>query len=291
MKNPPTNEKNHEDEKHKNENVDNSSRIVKEFPGYDLYIFPELSVTGYSKNTFEQLNLLAEAPDDSSNTFKRFSKLAKEVDAYIIYGIPTYFYGAVNKEKQYHISAFVVSPEGKLEGVYNKNYLFTIEQDYFQKGWGENVKDPLMFVNINDVMLGLVICYDMRFPELWRELSMNKRVVAYLQQLCIEKDFSFNTWHTIITARAVENLAYVLSLNRAGNNFGGSIFVQPGTPNVKDYQLVPTYQTLNNNEGVIGGVIDKDVITEIRNKVTIIKDGSSNFPKYKNLEFTPKSGY
>ena len=268
----------------KNENIDHAINIIKTNPGYDLYVLPELSVTGYSKETFENLNILAEPPDSSSKSFKRFSEIASEINAYIIFSVPTYFHEKGSNIKRYHISAFVVSPKGKLDTVYNKNYLFTMEQNYFETGWRTDVKNSITVIDINNVKLGLAICYDMRYPELWREMSMKYDVAAYIQILCTGKDFSFNSWRTIATARSIENEAYVLSLNRSGSNYGNSMFIQPGTPDVSGYEITPTYCTLNNNEGVIGGVISQKTIDEIRKQVTILKDGKSLFPKYKTLK-------
>ncbi len=271
-------------DKQKNKNIDNSISIIKNFPGYDLYILPELSVTGYSDETFHELDRLAEPPNDTSKTFERFSEIAKEIRAYIIFSIPTYYTSDKDSKRRYHISAFVVSPNGKLASVYNKNYLFTIEQKYFTQGWRDDVKNPLSIIDINGVKLGLTICYDMRYPELWREMSVKHGVVGYLQILYSEKDFSFPSWHTIVKARAVENQAYVLSLNRSGSKYGSSIFIQPGTPDVDDYILVPNFQMLNNEEGVIGGVMDKNTIDRIRMKSTILNDGRSIFHKNKTLK-------
>ncbi len=268
----------------KNQNIKNSFDIIKKFPGYDLYIFSELSVTGYSEATFEKLDEFAEAPDATSETFKRFAKLAKEIKAYIIYSVPTYFYLKGSNEKQYLISMFVVSPAGALVTVYKKNYLFTVEQKYFKQAWDTDARNPIQVITINGVKIGLAICYDQRYPELWRYMSMVQGAEAFVHILYTAKDFSFSTWHTIVTARAVENQAYIISLNRAGGEYGSSVFVQPGTPDVAGYELTPSYQTLNNSEGAIGGVIDKSVIEQLRQKITVIKDGRSAFPRYKNLD-------
>jgi predicted amidohydrolase len=268
----------------KERNIKNSIGIIRKFPGYDLYIFSELSVTGYSEATFEKLDELAEAPNATSETFKRFSNLAKEIKAYIIYSIPTYFYSKGGNEKQYLITMFVVSPAGELVTVYKKNYLFTVEQKYFKQAWDTDVRNPIQVITINGVKIGLAICYDQRYPELWRYMSMVQGAEAFIHILYTAKDFSFSTWHTIVTARAVENQAYVISLNRAGGEYGSSVFVQPGTPDVAGYELTPNYQTLNNSEGAIGGVIDKSVVEQLRQKITVIKDGRSAFPKYKNLD-------
>ncbi len=267
----------------KMENIDRSVNIAKKFPGYDLYVFPELSVSGYSADTFDRLDILADPPGPKSETFRQFSKLAKQLEAYVVYGCPTYYFDPGSKEKKYHISAFLISPQGELEQIYHKNYLFDMERKWFRKGWREGEKNPVAVFNINKVPLGLLICYDMRFPELWREMSMQHGVVGFTQILATAKDYSHASWHTVVTARAVENLSYVLSLNRAGALYGESVFIQPGTPKAEMFQLTPVLQSLGNGEGVIGAVIDQSIISKLRKRVTIVEDGASHFPKYKKL--------
>ncbi len=268
----------------KNLNIDHGIDIIKRNPGYDLYVFPELSATGYSRETFRNLDTLAEPPDSSSASFKRFSEVAREMNAHIIFSLPTYFHETGSNTKQYHISAFVVSPQGNLDAVYHKGYLFKMEQRYFKGGWEEDDENPITVIKINGVKLGLAICYDMRYPELWREMSMKHGVVGYIHMLCIEKDFSFNSWRTIATARSIENQAYVLSLNRAGSSYGGSMFIQPGTPGVPGYEATPVYCTLNNDEGIIGSVMSQEKIDKTRKEARILKDGESLFFKFKTLK-------
>jgi len=271
-------------EKEKEDNIERSFEIIRKSPGYDLYIFPELSVTGYSRETFEALDILAEPADNTSKTYKKYSGLAKEIQAYIIYSIPVYVPAEATNPRKYYIAAFIVAPTGNLTAVYEKNYLFTMEQEFFTPGWTGSNNTPVKTFAINGVKLGMVICYDMRYPELWREQSVNQDVIAFIHILATSKDFSWNTWQTMVCARAIENLSYVVSLNRAGENYGGSMFVQPGTPSIEEYIITPVLQTLNNEEGVIGGVIDKSTISSIRKKCTIHKDGTENYHKFKELK-------
>ena len=271
-------------EKEKTANIERSFEIIRKFPGYDLYIFPELSVTGYSRETFETLHTLAEPADNTSKTFKQYSRLAKEIRSYIVYSMPVYDSTETAKLRKYYIASFIVSPAGDLINVYKKNYLFTMEQEFFTPGWAGSNKMPIKTFEINEVKLGMVICYDMRYPEFWREQSMNQKVVAFIHILATAKDFSWNTWRTIVCARAIENLSYIISLNRSGDIYGGSMFVQPGTPSVSEYVITPVLQTLNNEEGVIGGVIDGSLISSIREKCTILKDGIKNFHRLKKFK-------
>ncbi len=271
-------------EEQKESNIERSFEIIKKFPGYDLYVFPELSVTGYSRETFEALRVLAEPADNTGKTYKKYSKLARAIQSYIIYSIPVYDPAETAKPKKYYIASFIVSPTGGLIDVYKKNYLFTMEQEFFNPGWTDSNKTPVKTFEINGVKLGMVICYDMRYPELWREQSVNHNVVSFIHILATAKDFSWNTWQTMVCARAIENLSYIVSLNRAGDIYGGSMFIQPGTPSVSEYIITPVLQTLNNEEGVIGGVIDQSLISSIRAKCAIHKDGIENFYKFKELK-------
>ena len=270
-------------EEEKQANIQRSFEIIKKFPGYDLYIFPELSVTGYSRETFAALPVLAEPADTTSKTYKKYSKFAREIKSYIIYSIPVYDATETTQSKKYYIAAFIVSPTGNLIDVYKKNYLFTMEQEFFTPGWTDTNEKPISTFEINGVALGMAICYDMRYPELWREQSVNHNVVAFIHILATAKDFSWNTWKTMVCARAIENLSYIVSLNRADDIYGGSMFVQPGTPSLTEYIITPSLQTLNNTEGAIGGVIDKSLISSLRTKCTILTDGIENFQKFKEL--------
>ncbi|NQT90361.1 MAG: carbon-nitrogen hydrolase family protein [Candidatus Omnitrophica bacterium] len=271
-------------EKQKTSNVERSFEIIRKFPGYDLYIFPELSVTGYARKTFEALHILAEPADNTGKTFKKYSGLAKEIQSYIIYSIPVYDPAETAKPRKYYIASFIVSPAGDLINVYKKNYLFTMEQEFFTPGWADSDPIPVRTFEINGVKLGIVICYDMRYPEFWREQSINQNVVSFVHILATAKDFSWNTWQTMICARAIENLSYIISLNRSGDIYGGSMFVQPGTPSIGEYVITPVLQKLNNEEGVIGGVMDKSLIGSVRAKCTIFKDGIKNFHRFKKLK-------
>ena len=72
-----------------------------------------------------------------------------------------------------------------------------------------------------------LICYDIRIPEMSRALVLEHNADLLLHCGAYFRDESFATWHNFATARAMENQVYLLSLNRAGKNYGSSLFCSP----------------------------------------------------------------
>ncbi|WP_352722066.1 carbon-nitrogen hydrolase family protein [Mesorhizobium sp. M0306] len=72
-----------------------------------------------------------------------------------------------------------------------------------------------------------MICYDLRIPELSRTLCLDYGVDLLLHSGAYFRDLTYYSWRHFAITRALENQVYVLSLNRAGQDFGGSIFCAP----------------------------------------------------------------
>jgi predicted amidohydrolase len=117
-------------------------------------------------------------------------------------------------------AALLFDREGVLQARYRKMHLFALydgdvtrfeEHSLFEHGT-ELVVAPLF-----DHVLGLSICYDLRFPELYREL-----VARGADVLLVPSDFTRRTgqahWLPLLQARAIENLCYVLAANQCGEN-------------------------------------------------------------------------
>ena len=82
-------------------------------------------------------------------------------------------------------------------------------------------------VEINGVKVGVTICYDIRFPELYRKLAWDADCDLILHPSAFIRDATFPCYHQFVTTRAVENGVYLLSVNYAGEDFGDSIAVPP----------------------------------------------------------------
>lgn len=183
----------------------------------DLVVLPELSSIDYSRNAFDNLDEIAEPLDGPS--FRTWAAVAVEFGAYVCYGF------ARRDEAGTCISMAVATPGGTLAGHYDKLHLCqygaSMEKDYFSAGSG------IFTFKVKGFTLSPIICYDIRFPELSRVLVLNHGVDVILHCGAYFRDPSFPTWHAFATTRAIENQVFFLSLNRAGPDFGNSLFCYP----------------------------------------------------------------
>ena len=113
-----------------------------------------------------------------------------------------------------------VSPEGQIEAVYRKIHMFDVEVDgvAYRESEHEQPGDEIVTTTAsNGIELGLSICYDLRFPELYRILAIRgARVFA------IPSAFTLATtrdhWEALVRARAIENEAFVIAANQIGEH-------------------------------------------------------------------------
>lgn len=183
----------------------------------DLIVLPELSSIDYSREAFSNLDTLAEPLDGPS--FNAWQKIATEFDTHVLYSFPR------QGENAHHISAAVVGPDGKLVGHYDKLHLAqygaSMEKEYFERG------EQLLVFDVAGFKLSTIICYDIRIPELSRTLTLDHGVDLICHVGAYARDPSFYSWHHFAISRALENQIYFLSLNRAGEDFGHSVFCAP----------------------------------------------------------------
>lgn len=109
-------------------------------------------------------------------------------------------------------SAVVIGADGEVAGRYDKMHLFdaNIGGQSFEASSVEQPGAGPALLELDGVRIGLTICYDVRFPELFRALA-----VAGAEVLLVPAAFVRSTgeahWHTLLRARAIENLAYVVA--------------------------------------------------------------------------------
>ena len=183
----------------------------------DLVVLPELSSIDYSRDAFRNLDTLAEPLDGPS--FNAWRVVAQEFNTHILFSFPR------RSENDCHISAAVVGPTGELVGHYDKLHLAqygaSMEKEYFERG------DHLLVFDVAGFRLSTIICYDIRIPELARTLVIDHGTDVICHVGAYARDPSFYSWHHFAVSRALENQVYFLSLNRAGKNFGNSVFCPP----------------------------------------------------------------
>ncbi len=183
----------------------------------DLVVLPELSSIDYSREAFDHLANIAE--DLEGPSFRTWRDLARRYKVTIVFGI------ARSGSRGYQIAQLAVGPDGTLIGHFDKmhvaQYGASMEKEYFQPA------NRLFIFEVNGVKVAPIICYDIRVPELTRTLCVQHEVDLILHCGAYSRDFTFYSWHPFVVTRALENQVFILSLNRAGGNFGSSMFSPP----------------------------------------------------------------
>jgi len=166
----------------------------------DLVCFPELSLTGYFFQSFEEV-LPFSIPFDSE-LLSELQNIATKLNRIIVFGFAE---KAVNKV---YNSCAVLFPESTFSFVYRKTHLFYRERFVFTPGDTGFivVKYPPL-----DVSIGAMICYDWRFPEAARSLALKGADLIVCPSNLVTK-----VWSLAMPTRALENKIYLAVANRVG---------------------------------------------------------------------------
>ena len=167
----------------------------------DIVVLPEMWTTAY---TLDQLDQIADLDGEPTRSFLK--ELAKRYQVHIIGG------SFANKvEDAIYNTALVVNNEGKEVYTYDKIHLVPMlnEPAYLTGG-----RKQARVFELDGIKMGLIICYDLRFPELARELALAGAEVIYVvaEWPSARKDH----WKALQLARAIENQCYIISSNRIG---------------------------------------------------------------------------
>jgi deaminated glutathione amidase len=183
--------------------------------GAALVVLPEKwNVLG----TPEQLAEGAEPLDGPSTTWAR--ELARELRVDLIAG-------SIVERRDDHAKHFNTSvhvgPDGGVKAVYRKLHLFDVEVEgvVYRESDGEDPGEEVVTTDLQDgTRLGMAICYDLRFPELFRILTLNGARI-----LALPSAFTLATtrdhWEVLLRARAIEDQCFVLAANQIGEHAPG----------------------------------------------------------------------
>ena len=183
-------------------------------PG-DLVILPEMFASGYSMDIAK----IAEAPDGGSAKF--LAEISRQYQCWAIGGVATHTHAGKARNE-----AIATAPDGSEVVRYAKVYPFSYadETDYYEAGNTTSV------LQIGEIPTAPVICYDLRFPELFRSaVRKGAEMFVVIASWPAER---ISHWTTLLQARAIENQAYVIGVNRCGMDpnctyCGGTLIVGP----------------------------------------------------------------
>jgi len=163
----------------------------------DIVHFPECALTGYpgaDMNSLEQLNW-----DELHSATDSIMKLAGELKIWVILGSVHRLSG----DNKPHNSLYLINPMGKIEDRYDKRFCTTGDLKYFSPG------DHFVTFKINGINCGLLICYDIRFPELYRQYrKLNTDVIFQSFHNARQKTGSIHPVIMHITAQGIAGTNY-----------------------------------------------------------------------------------
>jgi predicted amidohydrolase len=177
-----------------------------------LVLLPELGDTGFSFN-------LDRIVDD--RTVAWASRLARKHRVFVQAGHAVRGPGGRGRN-----CATILDPSGEVLGRYEKVHPFSYGRESEQYEGG----DHLLVARAGDTLVAPMICYDLRFPELWRHAALAGAEVFTVGASWPQARQAH--WRSLLVARAIENQAYVVGANRVGRDphlayAGGSIILSP----------------------------------------------------------------
>lgn len=193
----------------KDENLRSAKKIIEKVPG-GIVLFPELFTTGFD---FDNRCELSETiPGETTDA------ICEACGESIVGG------SIIERDEGGIYNTFFLASSGGVLGTYRKIHLFEGEKKHFTPGQGAVV------VETDFGALGLATCYDIRFPELFRDL-VRKGAEVVLVAAEFPRPRSGH-WKTLLGARAIENQVFVIAANRVGADnrqeyFGNSMIVDP----------------------------------------------------------------
>lgn len=227
------------------------SRLTEGLGSPDIILLPELWSTAY-----DLTNAPALAESETGATVSFMRKLAQSKNACVGGSI------LMQRDGGVYNTFVLVSKDGSVIATYDKAHLFRLmQEDVYLSPGGKLVTATVEFGNV-----GLAICYDLRFPEIFRSYAD------------VPVDFTFlvaewplpriEHWRTLVRARAIENQCFMLACNRVGtdpNNtfFGHSMVVDPWGE---------TLLEANETEGAYTVDIDTASIVAARAKIPVLTD-------------------
>ena len=217
---------------HKERNLETAERLVREAArdGAELIALPEKwNLLGPGEA------LRAGAEDLDGPTISAVRSWARELGVHVVAGSIS---ERVAERDKLSNTSVLVGPGGEVEAAYRKIHMFDVDVGgvAYRESEHEEPGTEIVVSNAADVPVGLTVCYDLRFPELYRILAVRgARVIT------VPAAFTLHTgkdhWEPLLRARAIENQAFVLAPNQIGeapphyNSYGRSMIVDPwGVP-------------------------------------------------------------
>jgi len=250
-----------------NQTCDRAEELIREAAsmGADLICTPEFfscldtQISGLSTNPH---------PEEKHPALARFKTLADQLNKWILLGSLT-IQGDINDSRLFNRS-YLVNSSGDVVARYNKIHLFDIdidkeevyrEPDQFQPGT-EAVVAPTPWG-----MLGMTVCYDVRFPHLYRDLAKAGAGILTVPSAFTKKTGEAH-WHVLLRSRAIETASFIIAPCQSGTHgigttYGHSLIIDPWGNILGDGN--------GEDEGVVLAEINLALIQKARRRIPALK--------------------
>ena len=214
----------------------------------DLIVLPEMFSTGFTMTP----KLVAETMQGETMSWLKFLAKAKNV---AITGSLV-----IQENENYYNRLVFVFPSGEIQH-YDKRHLFSLagEEKMYKKG-----KNKLI-IDYRGWKICPLVCYDLRFPVFSRNVE-NYDVLIYVANWPKPR---INAWNALLKARAIENMCYVIGVNRTGDDQNKHIY--SGSSQILNY-LGEELAQANDVEGVFIVKLDKISLHETRCRLGFLND-------------------
>jgi predicted amidohydrolase len=222
--------------------------------GAEWVVFPEMSDTGYTMAAIRQ-----HASEWTVGAVPELQRIASYLSLGIICGVSERADGLI------YNTQVVIAPTGEILAKYRKMHLFSPEP--VKENSVCSAGDEVVSLQVKGMNIGLGICYDLRFPELWRTLAVDHATSTF----AISSAWPFprvEHLRVLATARAIENQSYVVLANRVGTDWtipfcGSSCIVDP-------YGTVIAAASPNREEILVADLKD-EVVAEVRGAMPVLE--------------------
>ncbi|TXK22051.1 amidohydrolase [Pontibacter qinzhouensis] len=229
-----------------------AEKLAAAAPKTDLIVLPEMFTTGFSMSAAE----LAETPEGETLAWMR--QQAKTHQAVVTGSI------IVQQEQAFYNRLLWVQPDGSYR-TYNKKHLFRMAHEHHTYSSGSEQ----LVVELKGWRIRPLVCYDLRFPVWSRNVGNSYDLLLYVANWPEARKLA---WSTLLQARAIENLAYTIGVNRVGTDGNGipysgdSAIIHP-----KGIKLLETSQ----QEGIFTLTLSKQELTDFREKFSAHLDADA----------------
>lgn len=232
-----------------------AERAVSE--GAELVLFPEETMFTVRKVEGD----LADAVERDWTTFvQQLSFIAAENKVAIVAG----GYEASGEARPYN-TLVVVDETGRIAGTYRKVHLY--DAFSYQESTRIKAGDPEApgVFEIGDLKVGVMTCYDIRFPELARKLAVQGADVLLVAAAWFKGDHKIDHWETLLKARAVENTVWIAAAGTSSTNtIGHSAILDP--------MGIPVDYLDDEREGLVTVDVTRRRIDEVREFLPVLKN-------------------